>query len=185
MGPASPRPIVRAYKAGGEKKETPSIFPVKAERKEVQETANAEATPAATEEALPEAGQPTSPPTRDYSQQDVDETWRKFIESKQSVGLSDSLRMIFKRSLLKKENNAVEIELSTDIERKFLKVEETALVQFLRKELGNPYVTLLITMKEAEMRQRLYTDKEKFNYLAEKQPLLLKLKEKLFLDTDF
>ena len=93
--------------------------------------------------------------------------------------------MIFKRSLLKKENNAVEIELSTDIERKFLKVEETALVQFLRKELGNPYVTLLITMKEAEMRQRLYTDKEKFNYLAEKQPLLLKLKEKLFLDTDF
>jgi single-stranded DNA-specific DHH superfamily exonuclease len=93
--------------------------------------------------------------------------------------------MIFKKPLLKREESVVEIELSTDIERKFLKVEETELVQFLRKELSNPTVTLRITIKEAELKQRLYTDKEKFNYLAEKQPLLLKLKEKLYLDTDF
>lgn len=168
-----------------EKKETPSIFPVKVDKKEVSEPSSAEVTSTSEEEVSPDAEPPVSSPSSDYSQQDLDAAWQKFIQSKQAVGLSDSLRMIFKRPLLKKENNAVEIELSTDIERKFLKVEETGLVQFLRRELGNPYVTLVITMKEAELRQRLYTDKEKFNYLAEKQPLLLKLKEKLFLDTDF
>lgn len=93
--------------------------------------------------------------------------------------------MIFKRNLQKKENGLVEIVLSTDIERKFLKAEETEIVQFLRKELGARALTFSILVKEADMRQKLYTDKEKFNYLAEKHPLLLKLKEKLFLDTDF
>jgi hypothetical protein len=121
----------------------------------------------------------------DYTQDQLAEAWQKFAQQKPAGKISDSLKMIFKKPLLKKEESVVEIELSTDIERKFLKVEETELVQFLRRELSNPTVTLRITIKEAELKQRLYTDKEKFNYLAEKQPLLLKLKEKLYLDTDF
>lgn len=124
-------------------------------------------------------------PVIDYSQQQLDEAWRKFTGIMEANGASDSLRMIFKRSLTKADDGKVEIELSTDIERKFLKAEETSLVQFLRKELGHPSVSLSIVVREADVKQRLYTDKEKFNYLAEKQPLLLKLKEKLFLDTDF
>ncbi len=99
--------------------------------------------------------------------------------------ISDSLKMVFKKPLVKQEGAVVEIELSTEIEKKFLKVEETELVQFIRKELAHPSVTLRIVIKEAELKQRLYTDKEKFNYLAQKEPLLLKLKEKLYLDTDF
>jgi len=124
-------------------------------------------------------------PSSDYTQDQLTEAWQKFAEQKSAGKISDSLKMIFKKPLLKREESVVEIELSTDIERKFLKVEETELVQFLRKELSNPTVTLRISIKEAELKQRLYTDKEKFNYLAEKQPLLLKLKEKLYLDTDF
>lgn len=121
----------------------------------------------------------------EYTQEELTEAWQKYTESKATGIISDSLKMIFKKPLVKGAGAEVEIELSTDIERKFLKAEETGLVQFLRKELANPTVTLKITIKEAELKQRLYTDKEKFNYLAEKQPLLLKLKEKLYLDTDF
>ncbi|WOK05628.1 hypothetical protein RT717_21360 [Imperialibacter roseus] len=177
IGTAAPRPVVTTYRSGSEKKETPSIFPVKAEKKEVVQEAKLD--DAQETEAVSQL------PSSDYTQNQLAEAWQKFAEQKSAGKISDSLKMIFKKPLLKREESVVEIELSTDIERKFLKVEETELVQFLRRELSNPTVTLRISIKEAELKQRLYTDKEKFNYLAEKQPLLLKLKEKLYLDTDF
>jgi len=122
---------------------------------------------------------------KSFSEADLNAAWQKFCAQKNPSDLSDSLKMIFKRSLTIKENEGVEIVLSTEIEKKFLKVEETEIVQFLRRELGSKSLTFSIVVKEADTRQRLYTDKEKFNYLAEKHPLLLTLKEKLSLDTDF
>jgi len=135
---------------------------------------------------MPEtAPAPAVEPERDFSEEELNAAWLRFFALKNSGDTSDSLKMIAKRNLQKRENGVVEIVLSTDIERKFLKAEETELVQFLRKELRASALTFSIVVKEADTRQKLYTDKEKFNYLAEKHPLLLKLKEKLFLDTDF
>lgn len=93
--------------------------------------------------------------------------------------------MVLKQDVVRNGETELEIFLSTEIERKFLAMAETELVQFLRKELRNDRISLLTTIKVAEVKHRLYTDKEKFNYLAEKQPLLLKLKERLSLDTEF
>ncbi len=128
---------------------------------------------------------PVTEPEKEFSEEELNAAWLRFFALKNPGDISDSLKMIGKRSLQKNGNGLVEIVVSTDIERKFLKAEETEIVQFLRKELGARALTFSIVVKEADTRQKLYTDKEKFNYLAEKHPLLLKLKEKLFLDTDF
>ena len=40
-------------------------------------------------------------------------------------------------------------------------------------------------MKEADTKKIAYTNKEKFDLLAEKNPMLKEMKERLGLDTDF
>jgi DNA polymerase-3 subunit gamma/tau len=40
-------------------------------------------------------------------------------------------------------------------------------------------------MKEMDVKKMAYTNKEKFDLLAEKNPMLKELKERLGLDTDF
>jgi len=171
-------PVIQFSKGITATKETPSIFPVK--------TPKAEQTVVAKPQPTPETpAVPTTEPEKEFSEEELNAAWIKFFSLKSPDDTSDSLKMIGKRSIQKKENGLVEIVLSTDIERKFLKAEETEIVQFLRKELGARLLTFSIAVKEADARQKLYTDKEKFNYLAEKHPLLLKLKEKLFLETDF
>jgi DNA polymerase III subunit gamma/tau len=46
-------------------------------------------------------------------------------------------------------------------------------------------VVTQITTNEKNASKRIYTNKDKFNYLAEKNPNLIELKNKLGLDTDF
>ena len=159
-------------------KEIPSLVPVKKEKETV-------ASAPATENEAPLAAGPEIPETGNFTDEQLTEAWHKFRNKKLQEKISDSLKMVLKQELTRRGETELEITISTEIERKFLQGAETELVQFLRKELGNDSITLVSTIKAAEARQRLYTDKEKFNYLSEKQPLLLKLKERLFLDTDF
>ncbi|MEN7547042.1 hypothetical protein AAG747_03940 [Rapidithrix thailandica] len=57
---------------------------------------------------------------------------------------------------------------------------------FLRNCLANDYITIHSEIKETETKKerRLYTQHEKFNYLAEKYPILVDLRNKLGLDLD-
>ena len=161
-----------------QEKEIPSLVPVKKEKEAL-------ASVAVTENETSMAACPVAMETGQFTDEQLAEAWHNFRNKKLQEKISDSLKMVLKQELTRKGETELEITISTEIERKFFQGAETELVQFLRKELGNDSITLVSTIKATEAKQRLYTDKEKFNYLSEKQPLLLKLKERLFLDTDF
>ena len=60
------------------------------------------------------------------------------------------------------------------------------LVHFLRNELENSTIRLLVEVSEVvEERKMIYTQAEKYNYLAEKNPNLVLLKTALGLDYDY
>lgn len=60
------------------------------------------------------------------------------------------------------------------------------LLTFLRDRLGNDSIQLGGEIKAvADDKKMLYTNKEKFDHLIEKNPLVKELKDKLGLDTDF
>jgi len=61
----------------------------------------------------------------------------------------------------------------------------TDLVTYLRNRLSNPTIKVESVMKEMDVKKMAYTNKEKFDLLAEKNPMLKELKERLGLDTDF
>jgi DNA polymerase-3 subunit gamma/tau len=56
---------------------------------------------------------------------------------------------------------------------------------FLRNKLGNNTIQVIGDLKESTEKKVVYTNREKFEHLAEKNPTLKQLKERLGLDPDF
>ena len=59
------------------------------------------------------------------------------------------------------------------------------LLTYLRTKLNNNSIQLITEIEKVENKKLIYTNSEKFDYLAEKYPNLRDLKKRLDLDTDF
>lgn len=59
------------------------------------------------------------------------------------------------------------------------------LLTHLRTKFNNGSIKLVTEVEKFEEKKLIYTNSEKFEYLAEKYPELRKLKARLDLDTDF
>ena len=79
----------------------------------------------------------------------------------------------------------VTVALANTVEEPLLQSMMTDLVTYLRNRLSNPTIKIESVMKESGKKKIAYTNKEKFDLLAEKNPLLKELKERLGLDPDF
>jgi hypothetical protein len=56
---------------------------------------------------------------------------------------------------------------------------------YLRERLRNNTIQIMGELQSSDEKKVIYTNREKFDYLAEKNPLLKELKDRLGLDTDF
>lgn len=83
------------------------------------------------------------------------------------------------------EGNLVTIPLTNSIEEPLLQNIRAQLNTYLRDKLDNHLISVVGVLMEAGSKKMAYTNKEKFDHLAEKNPVLRELKERLGLDTDF
>jgi len=60
-----------------------------------------------------------------------------------------------------------------------------SLLAELKKELGNRTIRLKAEVMELQEENKMYTSQDKFNYLADKYPMLVDMKQRLGLDMDF
>jgi DNA polymerase-3 subunit gamma/tau len=83
-------------------------------------------------------------------------------------------------------NNTITLSLTNPIEEPILTSIKQELLTYLREELSNSSLQVEGHMQEQQQGKKIaYTNKEKFEHLAEKNPFLRDLKEKLGLDPDF
>lgn len=82
-------------------------------------------------------------------------------------------------------DNVVMIKCTNDVFTIIFDEIKSELLTYLRKTLHNSAIKLDIKTMEADKTKMIYTNREKFELLREKHPLLNKLKDKLGLDTDF
>jgi len=82
-------------------------------------------------------------------------------------------------------NNIITLALTNPIEEPVLLSIKTDLLTYLREHLNNSSIQVDATMQEHQIKKFAYTNKEKFEHMAEKYPLLNDLKEKMGLDPDF
>lgn len=81
--------------------------------------------------------------------------------------------------------SVVTVALANTVEEPLLQSMMADLVTYLRNRLSNPTIKIQSVMQETDAKRIAYTNKEKFDLLAEKNPLLKEMKERLGLDTDF
>jgi len=79
----------------------------------------------------------------------------------------------------------VVIHLLSPIQETMLNNFKSDLISYLRDKLRNSSLLVAGELKETDEKQRLYTPRDKFDFLLEKNPILKALKERLGLDTDF
>lgn len=82
-------------------------------------------------------------------------------------------------------NNVIVVELLSPIHETMLNNIKGELTGFLREQLKNNSIQVTGQLKSGEEKKVIYTNREKFDFLADKNPMLRELKDRLGLDTDF
>jgi len=83
-----------------------------------------------------------------------------------------------------KDDHTIVLQLTNSVKIPILDRFRSDLITHLKKELNNRHIQLETELLEEEQAYRPYTNKEKFEYLANKKPLLKKFQERLGLDPD-
>lgn len=81
--------------------------------------------------------------------------------------------------------SSITIHLHNPVQESMLTNLKTDLTNLLRERLKNQSINITGVLKEADAKKVIYTNKEKFEYLAGKNPVLRELKDRLGLDTDY
>ncbi|MEP0365872.1 MAG: hypothetical protein ABJN36_10330 [Cyclobacteriaceae bacterium] len=123
--------------------------------------------------------------TTEFSESQLQEAWISFKEKRTAEGVSEMEQLILNRPIRKSgEHNAL-ISLASPLETNILERAEQYIVQHLRTELKNTLLLIEKEVKEQETTKKLYTSKDKFEYMAEQNPALKEMKERLGLDFDY
>lgn len=80
---------------------------------------------------------------------------------------------------------AILITLTNPVEETLLENFRRDFIQFLRDRLKNSQLTIQGVLQASSDKKVIYTSKDKFDHLAEKNPYLRDLKDRLSLDWDF
>lgn len=83
------------------------------------------------------------------------------------------------------QGSTVTVALANSIEEPLLQNILPDLLTYLRSRLSNSSIKVESVLKREEGKKIAYTNKEKFDLLVEKNPMLKELKDRLGLDPDF
>ena len=119
-----------------------------------------------------------------FTEVELQEAWKNFIELRKKKVVSEMEQLILTRQITKKDMNAL-IVLNSSLEIAILDRIEVELVNFLRKTLSNDQLIVHKEVKEDPKKDKLYTSKDKYDFMVKEQPLLQKLKDKLGLDFEY
>ena len=115
-----------------------------------------------------------------YTFEQLDTVWKTFTQQRDRA----NERVILERTFELKDNT-IQLELDNDIQISLLDEFRVELLGFLRQSLRNTNLQIATTVAVQEQKKMIYTQQEKFNYLAEKNPSLFELRKVLGLELDY
>ena len=106
------------------------------------------------------------------------------IKSKE--GKHNLSSILVEKKILLSDSNNLTITLDNKVQEEVLMNEKTEIISFLRDKLNNDMISLQTEIKELEQHEvKAYTDEDKFKKMAEKQPVLLQMKDEFNLEIDY
>lgn len=110
--------------------------------------------------------------------------WNAFANEIKSSG-NNNLFITLQKSKPNISENVLEMTVNNRVQEHDIHEIKADLLAFLRKRLNNFGIDLQINIAEKKGQNKPYTPMDKFKKLAEKNPALLKLRERFDLDVDY
>lgn len=125
-------------------------------------------------------------PTNAFSYDDLKMAWKKYAYKAKEQGLDTLFTAMTSRDPSLESDYKVEHLVDNQIQKSFVDQNLTGVVTFLRQELQNWAIDLTISVGgEDAQNKKLYSGKDKFNDMAERNPHLKTLQQRFKLDIDF
>ncbi|MGC4020443.1 MAG: hypothetical protein QM734_00105 [Cyclobacteriaceae bacterium] len=83
------------------------------------------------------------------------------------------------------EGSVITVALTNTVEEPLLQTILPDLLTYLRNRLSNPTIKVESILQKEDAKRIAYTNKEKFDLLASKNPMIKEIKDRLGLDPDF
>ncbi len=117
----------------------------------------------------------------DFSLKDVEAGWEAYQEKLNRKGRK-ILASIMATDKPKLKDRVIEIELPNETMKQDLQKEQGDLMKFLKRRLKNSEISLAIKVNREAAKKFVFTPKERYEKLKEKNPLVEKLKNTFDLD---
>ena len=118
-----------------------------------------------------------------FSQHELEQAWDEYGESLHR-DYPDLYSIVKKHKPILKDDFLVEFCVENKLLEEKLNQKKTDLLQFLKTKLNNSSISLQIVVIENPKGSKPYTNREKFEYMAGKNPALRDLKEQLDLEIE-
>jgi DNA polymerase-3 subunit gamma/tau len=116
-----------------------------------------------------------------FTEQQLREAWNQYADQRRKY--QAEFQMLSAPYQLKDKH--IVVTLLSSVHETMLNNIKIELAGFLREKLKNSSIQVSGELTESDDKKIIYTNRDKFAYLADKNPILKELKDRLGLDTDF
>lgn len=120
----------------------------------------------------------------DFSQEDFLKAWSGYSQQVKALNKMKLAALMDNYTPIVKENFRVELEVESKLLIDELLHEKVDLMNYLRTQLKNFQITLEPILTEVAQEKKLYTSKDKYNHLVEKNPKLEEFRKVFNLEID-
>jgi len=121
-------------------------------------------------------------PKTPFGQEQLDKFWKLFVQNHVDKKNRSLYTTLNQRTPELKSNFKLVFPIENRVQLNQIDAIKVDLVNYLRDHLVNYSITFETPVRKLESKKHIYTDEEKYKAMAEKYPLLEKLREKLDLD---
>lgn len=118
-----------------------------------------------------------------FTEDDFKKCWDAFIAIKKEQNTGESELMMLRQDLSINQNVAT-LTLGNSVQHDIFNKVQTDLHMHIRRSLNNRNITVTTHLHEDEIKDMLYTNREKFEYMVKQNPTLRELQQRLGLDPD-
>jgi len=127
----------------------------------------------------------TNKPRTDFTSNELMSKWNAFAIQLKERGRHTLYVTLTKRKPELKENYLLKVTIDNEIQNIELEEERSNLLTFLRQELNNYGIQLKIELNKVDDSVKHLSSKDKFMKMADKNPALHELRERLNLDIEY
>jgi DNA polymerase-3 subunit gamma/tau len=121
-------------------------------------------------------------PKTPFGQEQVDKYWKLFVQNHVDKKNRSLFTTLNQRTPDLGSNFKLVFPIENKVQLNQIDAIKVDLVNYLREHLANYALTFETPLKKLASKKHIYSDEEKYKAMAEKYPLLEKLREKLDLD---